>query len=150
MAEGPADRIGRHIKHISADVKRYMEKRLELLALNVGEQYARWVAHSVQKMMGAVLLFAALAFLLIALALYVGGLLGSRSLGFVLVSIPLIIGGYLLFTLRPRSVTRRIRAEFEEELVDIFQVAHRDEHNGKLITDSQELEQNNDQDVEQK
>lgn len=143
-----ADKIGQRIKHITADVKRYVEKRLELLVLNIGEQYARWIAESIQKTMGLILLFGALVFLLIALALYLGALLDSRSLGFVLVSIPLVIGGYLLFNLRPRSVSERLKTEFEEELIGIFKLEHHNEEEGKLIAPhSNEFEQEKEHNV---
>lgn len=139
MADGTADKIGQRLKHITAEMKRYIEKRLELIVLNIGEQYARYIAQSIQKLAGFVLLFGALTFLLIALALYLGDLLNSRALGFVLVSLPLMIGGYLFINLKPRSITNKIRSEFETELLSVFEDLDEPDKNKLLTQESKEL-----------
>lgn len=147
MSDGPTDRIGQRIKHITVDLKRYVEKRLELVAINIGEQSARMIAESTQRIAGLIFLFGALVFLLIALALYIGTLLGSRSLGFVIVSVPFLICGYLFFNLKPRSFTRKLQTEFEEELVEILK-SDKDRKPEKLLTtESQELEKKKERDV---
>lgn len=138
--DGTADRIGQRIKHITLDLKRYVEKRIELIVINIGEQYARWIAESIQKIAGLIFLFSALVFLLIALALYLGALLGSRSLGFVLVSIPFLICGYLFFNLKPASISRKLRTEFEEELIGIFEVENIQKDDKLIPPESNELE----------
>ncbi|MBN2732158.1 MAG: phage holin family protein [Balneolaceae bacterium] len=141
--DGTADRIGQRIKHITVDLKRYVEKRIELMVINVGEQYARWIAESIQKIAGLIFLFGALVFLLIALALYLGELLNSRSLGFVLVSIPFLICGYLFFNLKPASISRKLRTEFEEELIGIFKVENIQKDDKLIPPESNELEKKN-------
>ena len=117
MGEGSADRISQRVKHVTADLKRYAEKRFELLVVSAGEQYAHFIASSSLKFAGFAFFFGALAFLLVALALYLGSLLGSLSLGFVLVSLPLLAVGFLLINSKPRSLRRKIESEFEEELL---------------------------------
>lgn len=139
MGDGTADRIGQRIKHITAEFKRYIEKRLELIVLNIGEQYARYIAQSIQKLAGFVLLFGALTFLLIALALYLGALFNSQALGFALVSLPLIIAGYLFINLKPRSITNKIKSEFETELLGVFKDLEEPQDNKLLTEESEEL-----------
>lgn len=117
---GSSDNISERIKHITADLKRYIEKRLELMVINIGEQYARWIAESIQRITGMVFLFGGLMFLMVALAFYVGALLDSISLGFIIASIPLFITGYLFFNLIPEGISENLRADFEEELISIF------------------------------
>lgn len=138
--DGTADRIGQRIKHITVDLKRYVEKRIELMVINVGEQYARWIAESIQKIAGLIFLFGALVFLLIALALYLGALLNSLSLGFVLVSIPFLVCGYLFFNLKPASISRKLRTEFEEELIGIFEVENIQKEDKLVSPELNELE----------
>ncbi|MDZ7694557.1 MAG: hypothetical protein U5K69_26125 [Balneolaceae bacterium] len=87
------DPLGRRLKTISADLKLYIEKRVELLLLNVGEHFARMMAESVQRITGIILLSGASVCLLVALALYLGDLLNNESLGYVLVALPLIGAG---------------------------------------------------------
>lgn len=139
MSDGTADRIGQRIKHITAELKRYIEKRLELIMLNIGEQYARYIAQSIQKLAGFFLLFSALTFLLIALALYLGALLNSQALGFVLASLPLMITGYLFINLKPRSITNKIKNEFETELLGVFEDLKEPEDSKLLTEESKEL-----------
>lgn len=150
MADGPADRIGKHLRHITNDLKRYVEKRMELIALNIGEQSARMIAESAQKIAGLVLIFGALVFLLIALALYLGALLDSRSLGFVLVSAPFLLCGYLFLKLKPSFITRKLKSEFEEELIGMLSPETNDRDERKLIsTGSPEIEKKKQHDVKQ-
>lgn len=111
------DRLSERLKTITADLKLYVEKRVELLLLNVGEQMASWFAQSIQRISGILLVFGGVVFLLVALAVYLGELLGSQSLGYVLVSLPLLILGLVLIYLRPRSVIERIQKQFESELL---------------------------------
>lgn len=118
MPEKQTDQLGRRFKTITGDLKLYVEKRLELLLLNVGEQYSKWIAESVQKVAGLILLFGALVFLLMALALYLGELLDSLSLGYLIVSIPLIITGLLFYFLKPKSLVENLQRHFESELVN--------------------------------
>ena len=125
MKEEPAGRISQRIKIITADLKRYVEKRIELTVITVGEQYARWIAESIQKITGILLLVGALVFLLIALAIYLGSLLGSDSLGYVVVSLPLFLLGYLLFNGKPIVMKKKLKKELEEELIQIFDATNR-------------------------
>lgn len=111
------DRLSERLKTITADLKLYVEKRVELLLLNVGEQVASWFAQSIQRVSGILLVFGGVVFLLVALAIYLGELLGSQSLGYVLVSLPLLILGLVLIYVRPRSIIERIQRQFESELL---------------------------------
>lgn len=117
MAE-KTDQISQRFKTITGDLKLYVEKRIELLLLNIGEQYSQWIAQSLQKLTGLFLLFGGLVFLLIALALYLGEVLNSPSLGYILVSLPLFITGLLFFYLKPRSLAENLQRHFESELVN--------------------------------
>ena len=134
MGKGTADKIGQRVKHITTEVKRYAEKRLELIVLSIGEQYTRYIAESVQKIAGLVFLFGALVFLLFALALYLGALLNSLALGFV--SLPLLLIGFLFLNLKPQSITNMLKNEFEEELLNVFKEDESEEQQQeKLLTE---------------
>jgi hypothetical protein len=147
MAEGPADKIGHRIKNITADLKRYIEKNIELMTLKAGEKIAGIAAQSVQRLAGATFIFGALIFLLIALALFLGRLIGSLSLGFVIVSVPFLVGGWLLINLKPRSLTRRLQSEFEKEIIDTSDTDDQDEEKKLIPSESQKILKNNEHDV---
>jgi hypothetical protein len=119
MSEGSANKIRRHINHIKADLKRYIEKRLQLLTLKAGEQGTRLIAELAQKIGGVVLLFCALIFWLIALALYLGTLLSSNSLGFLASSGVFFFIGLLLVLLKPKFLTRKLQSGLVEGVVKI-------------------------------
>ena len=117
-----SDQLGRRLKAISGDIKRYVEKRVELLLLDIGEHFSKMMAESVHKIAGIILLAAASVCLLVALALYLGDLLENDSLGYVLVSIPLLLFGTLFIYLKPRSMLERIQNHFEKEIVKALSV----------------------------
>lgn len=117
MSEKQTDQLGKRFRTITGDLKLYVEKRIELLLLNIGEQYSRWMAESLQKITGILLLFGASVFLLVALAIYLGELLDRPSLGYVIVSLPLVVTGIFLVYLKPKSFTEKLQAQFESELI---------------------------------
>lgn len=142
MPQKTEDQLGRRLKAITGDLKLYIEKRIELLLLNVGEHFARIMAESVHKMAGFVLLTGASLCLLVALALYLGNLLGSPSLGYVIVSIPLLVFGILFVYLKPKSVLKRIQNQFEKEIVEAISAAEHQDKQDLLLEDGQAEKQN--------
>lgn len=112
-----SDRLSERLRSLTSDMKRYVEKRVELLMLNAGEHMGDWIAWGIQRMTGIMLLIGGVVFLLIALAIWLGSLLGNPSLGYVLVSLPLLVLGGLILYFQPRSLLKRIRQQFENELL---------------------------------
>lgn len=121
MSERPNDQIGQRLKDISSEVKLYIEKRVELLLLDIGEEFSHMLAQTVQKLTGIFFLLGASVCLLVALAIYLGEVLGNQSLGYVIVSIPLIVAGFSFFLLKPRSLLSQLQSFFENELMNAFQ-----------------------------
>lgn len=117
MSEKNSDQLGKRFRTITGDLKLYIEKRIELLLLNIGEQYSQWMAESIQKLTGIFLLFGAFVFILVAVAIYLGELLGWPGLGYVIVSIPLFVTGLFFFYLKPRSLAENLQQHFESELI---------------------------------
>lgn len=142
MPQKTEDQLGRRLKAITGDLKLYIEKRIELLLLNVGEHIARMMAESVHKMVGFVLLTGASVCLLVALALFLGNLLNSPSLGYVIVSIPLLVLGMLFVYLKPKSVLKRIQNQFEKEIVEAMSANEHQNKQDLLLEDGQTEEQN--------
>lgn len=111
------NQLGQRLKTISADLKLYFEKRIELVMLNAGEYVSGWMAASIQRVTGALLLLGGVCFLLVALAIYLGELLNSESLGYVLVSLPLLLMGLLFMALKPKSIFEQLQHSFESEVI---------------------------------
>lgn len=118
MTEKDTDNIGRRFKSITTDLKLYIEKRVELLLLNIGEQLSRWIAESIQKLSGVLLIVGGLIFLLVALSVYLGNVLNSPWLGYVIVSVPLLLMGIFFFYLKPQSMLKSLQDHFESELIE--------------------------------
>ncbi len=111
------DQLAEKLRSITSDLKLYIEKRIELVLLNAGEQISQWMAASLQRVTGALLILGGVSFLLFALAIYLGNILESESLGYVLVSLPLLILGFLFVYLKPKGLLKQIEQIFEAEVI---------------------------------
>lgn len=128
------DQLSKRLRVITADLKRYLEKRIELTMLNVGEVVSGLMAASVQRGIGVFLVLGGVCFLLFALAIYLGNLLDSQSLGYVLVSLPLLLIGGLFLYLKPNSIFEQLQHRFESEVIKTI------EQNGKAAKEPLQIE----------
>lgn len=128
------DQLGKGLRRITSELKLYLEKRIELTVLNIGEAISGLMAAAVQRGIGVFLLLGGLCFLLFALAIYLGNLLESRSLGYVLVSLPLLLVGGLFMYLKPKSIFEQLQYRFESEVIKSI------EQSGKAAKESLEIE----------
>lgn len=115
------DQVGERLRIITSDLKRYAEKRIELIMLNLGESFSKWIAIFVQRSAGAILLLVGICFLLVALALYLDNLLDIPGLGFVIVSVPLLILGALFVYLKPDQLFEELQELFENEVIEAIE-----------------------------
>jgi nucleotide-binding universal stress UspA family protein len=112
----------------------------ELLLLNVGEHVSRMMAESVQKMAGIVMLTSGAVFLLVAVALFLGDLLGNESLGYILVSLPLIAAGLMFYYLKPKSMLDGIQYHFEKEIIKAIS-EDKEHRNERLMVKTKETDE---------
>lgn len=122
------DKVGEKLRSMVADIKRYVEKRIELILLNSGEHFSHWIAVSVQRATGALLLLGGVCFVLVAIAIYLGNLIGSQSLGFLIVSGPLFVIGLSFIYLKPKWVFDTLQESFEEEMIKAVEGTREREH----------------------
>lgn len=121
-----SDHLGRRLRTITADLKLYIEKRIELAMLNAGEALSGLMAASVQRGVGIFLLLGGICFILFALAIYLGDLLDSQSLGYVLVSLPLLIAGLLFLNLKPNALFEQLQHRFESEVIKTIEQSNKE------------------------
>ena len=112
------DQVSNRIKQLTQELKAYIETRLDLLVLNVGEQVTKWLGESIQKLIGFTILGIGFFFALIALAIYLGDLLESPSLGYLAVAVPLILIGALFVSARPRGIAKSIQNQFMDGILE--------------------------------
>lgn len=111
------DQLNSRIKQITNELKLYVETRLDLMVLNVGEQVTKWLGESIQKLIGFSILAIGLFFGMLALAIYLGDLLGNEALGYLIVSAPLILIGLLLASAKPKGVAKSIQNQFMDGIL---------------------------------
>ena len=105
------DPISERVRTITNELKGYIEARIDLMVLNVGEQVTQWVGVSVQKIIGYLILGSGLLFGFIALAFYLGDIFDNNALGFLSVSGFLLLIGIVFAFSTPKSISRNIQAQ---------------------------------------
>lgn len=105
------DQLGSRLKQLSYELREYIETRIDLLVLNVSDQVTNWISVSIQKIIGFSIIGSGLLFAMIALAIYVGDLLGNEAIGFALVAIPLLLIGLLLAISKPFGIAKNIQKQ---------------------------------------
>lgn len=113
--------LGNRIKHITAELKEYVETRLELVFLNIGDRITFLIGQSVQTFAGYAVLAIGLIFGMTALAIYLGELLDERWAGYAIVGAPFLIAGLIFIFSKPQFITRRIQNQILSELIAAFE-----------------------------
>lgn len=102
---------------LTNEIRSYVEKRTQLLILTITERVSHVIAHSLQRLMGMILLGFALYFVCLALGFYLGELLGNYSYGFGIVSLPFLLVGFILLKRKSKRVTEKIQADIIEKMI---------------------------------
>ncbi len=105
------DQLSSRLKQITSELKEYLETRIDLLVLNIGDQISAWVGLSTQKIIGYLILSFGLLFASIALAIYLGDLLNNEALGYLIVSIPLLILGLIFAFSKPFGIASSVQKQ---------------------------------------
>ncbi|MFP8488161.1 phage holin family protein [Gracilimonas sp. Q87] len=111
------DDLGKRIKHVTHELKEYVEKRMELTILNISGEITYWVGRSVQSLIGYTILGLGLVFALIALSIFLGELIGKEWAGFAIVSAPIVVIGLILVITKPKSLVKKIQDQMLNELL---------------------------------
>jgi hypothetical protein len=113
--------LGNRIKNITTELKEYVETKLELKFLNIGDRITYLIGQSIQSLAGYAVLGVGLVFGMAALAIYLGELLDERWAGYAIVGAPFLIGGLILIFSKPRFITHRIQNQIFSELIAAFE-----------------------------
>jgi len=122
------DQLNSRIKQITNELKEYVEARLDLMVLNIGEQVTKWLGESIQKLIGFTILGIGLFFGMIALAIFLGELMENEALGYLLIATPLILVGLLLASAKPKGLAKNIQNKFMD---GIMKSIDKNEQNGQ-------------------
>lgn len=112
------DDLGQRVKNVTRELKDYIETKIELTLLNVGDKVTLLIGKSIQSLVGYTILAFGLVFGMTALAIYLGEILDTRWAGYAIVASPFIIVGLVLVVLKPKSFVRKIQSEIMSEFID--------------------------------
>src|SRR6056297_929023 len=106
-----------------ADVRKYVENRIELFSITIAEQIATAISASIQKFVGLLFLSFGAAFLWIALGFFLGELLESQALGFFLAALPLLFAGIILYKRSSKNLENKIQRDIIRKIAINFDQA---------------------------
>lgn len=112
------DDLGNRIKHVTSELKDYVETRLELTLLTVSDKISYWVGQSVQQVLGYALLTIGLVFGMVSLSIYLGELLDEAWAGYLIVGSPFLLAGIIFVLVKPKSLARRIQNQILADIID--------------------------------
>jgi hypothetical protein len=118
MSKVPTRKIGDDVQHLTSEVKKYVENKVKLAILNIGERLSKAIADSAGKMVAGVCVGVAFLYLLVALALFVGNILHNMVLGFVVASGPGLLAGLFIYLLVPGKITRKMQDKLVEKVIN--------------------------------
>lgn len=111
--------LTQRLRTISVELKLFVEKRIQLAMLNVGEHFSAWVASVSQIISGAIILLLGLCFLLVALAIYLSNLLEIESIGYVIVAAMLFMVGFCFLYFKPMGMFKKLQEHLESEVMEV-------------------------------
>lgn len=103
-----------------AEIRKYVENRIELFSISVAEQIATAISASIQKFLGLLFLSFGAIFLWIALGFFLGELLNSQALGFFLAALPLLLLGIILYNRSSKNLENRIQRDVIKKIAVNF------------------------------
>ncbi len=112
------DQLGQRIKQVSNELKEYVETRIELLIISLGDQATFWVGNAIQQLISFTVLSIGILFGLIALGFYLGELLKSNAIGFGIVGGVLFFVGLILVLAKPKNISRRIQNQIMNDVIE--------------------------------
>lgn len=109
MSNANRNDLGERLQRLPADIRRIIEKRVELLGIELAEQFSGFFATIFYRIQGLLMVGMGIFLLIVALALYLGVLLGSTSLGFVIASVPVLLIGIIFMSMKPKAWVKKTR-----------------------------------------
>lgn len=97
------------VKRLSADIKHYIETRLEIASLEYQDRFSGLVSALISDGIGLLLIGMGLFFILIAGGLGLGYLVGNKALGFLLLALILVLPGLYVYKFKRNKLKRVLK-----------------------------------------
>jgi uncharacterized membrane protein YqjE len=101
--------ISDRLKRLPSEVRMIVEKRIELVMLDVGEKLSATSGKAVTSLLLLLVVGFAFLFLFIALAIFLGDVLRNPAGGFMLVAVFLFIAAFFAWRLLPNLIERKVK-----------------------------------------
>ena len=79
-----AGRVRQHTQELVQEIRTWVELQLELAVVRIWERFEGHLSQFIARLVAALLGYSALVFLMVAVALWLGPVLGHTSLGFLI------------------------------------------------------------------
>jgi hypothetical protein len=99
-------------------MRQYVEKRLELFMIETGEKLANVLAKGSSVLVTGLIALMGMLFLLLALAFFLGDLLGSMALGFSIVGVLLFTVALIVYLVAPEAIEENVRRRIADQFMD--------------------------------
>jgi uncharacterized membrane protein YqjE len=97
------------LRSIPSDLKLLLDKRIELIELQLTERFAHLAGKLLFKIIGAALIFLGLFLLALASGYLIGQLLDNTSAGFAIAALAIILIGGLIFKFHTQKMVRLVK-----------------------------------------
>ncbi len=118
--EPESKRISEIIQNLKKDLLTYLEKRIELIVIQITDPAAQFISGLLQQFFGVLIFFAGFIFLWVALALYLAEVLNSTVGGFLASGIPLLLIGAVFIFRKPGILYSSIHSRLTSQLMEAF------------------------------
>lgn len=119
-SERDPDAVQDAVKRLPGELRLILEKRLELLALDLGEGVSLMFSRLFFAILGALFLGLAILLGMFSLALFLSDLLDNEALGYLLTALPVLLLGILFVNRRPKSLYLATQNRFLSQFVDLL------------------------------
>lgn len=107
------------LRKIPQDLSLFVEKRIELLTIEVGEKVANILAKSSSIIATGLVVLMGVLFLLLALSFFLSDLLNSNAFGFGIVALLLLIGALVVYLIAPQAIEEKVRKSIEDQITKV-------------------------------
>lgn len=114
------DTIQDAVKRMPSEVRLMLEKRLELMALDLSEGVSVILSRILFIMFGGITLGIAVLFSMMGLSYYIGELLNSTALGYLITAVPLLVIGVFLFNKKPRILYENTKKWMLKQFIELI------------------------------
>ncbi|MEO1021239.1 MAG: hypothetical protein AAFW89_01730 [Bacteroidota bacterium] len=115
------DQINNRFQKLTTELKNYLEAKVELLVIGLGEKAGLWIGQAIQQVVGILVISIGFLFGLIALGFYLGELFESNAIGFLVASSPFFLIGLIFLIAKPSAISKNIQSKIMNDVLNALE-----------------------------